>query len=46
VTSYEDEKPIDVCSYDVYSPLNVLREIENLIKAKGETYILSELFEK
>lgn len=46
VNVHEDDKPIECYMYELYSPLNIQREIENIIKTKGETYLLSELFEK
>ena len=43
---YEDECPQESAMYELYSPLNILRELENLIKSKGETYIFTEYLEK
>jgi len=46
ITYLDDENPIESLSFDLYNPLNLMREIENIIKTKGETYLLQDLFEK
>jgi hypothetical protein len=43
---FEDERQVDSQFYELYSPLNIWRELENIIKTKGETYLLTDLFEK
>ncbi|CAD8206597.1 unnamed protein product [Paramecium pentaurelia] len=46
ITFYKEENPIESEQYDIYNPIQILKNVENIINNKGESFILSDLFEK
>lgn len=46
MTFYRNDEACETQNFELLNPLNLNRELENIIKKKGETFILSELFEK
>ncbi|CAD8110978.1 unnamed protein product [Paramecium primaurelia] len=46
ITFYQEENPIEAELYDIYNPIQILKNLENIVNIKGDTFLLSDQFEK
>ncbi|CAD8118231.1 unnamed protein product [Paramecium sonneborni] len=46
ITLFQEENPIEAELYDIQNPIQILKNLENIINIKGENIILNDQFEK